>query len=77
LKVSGIELGKMSAVGQHNALRTWDAGLDGAGVRVDIEDVVFSDDDQRRHGDLVQARQRRAAAPVAKLPWASGCARWR
>ena len=57
-RVGYLELREVAAAGQHHASPSQDAGLEGAGVRVNVRDVVLTDDDQRRHGDLAQARQR-------------------
>ncbi len=57
-RVGYLELREVAAAGQHHASPSQDAGLEGAGVRVNVRDVVLADDDQRRHGDLAQPRQR-------------------
>jgi len=56
-RVGYLELREVAAAGQHHASPSQDAGLEGAGVRVNVRDVVLTDDDQRRHGDLAQPRQ--------------------
>ena len=57
-RVGYLELWEVSAAGQHHAPRARDAGLESAGVRVNVRDVVLTHNDQRRHGDFAQPRQR-------------------
>ena len=56
--VGYFRLGQVTAVGEHDAGCARDAGLDGAGVRVDIGDVTLADDDQRRNAEIPETRQK-------------------
>ena len=52
-----LKIHEMTGIGDYDPTGVWNAGFNRARVRMHIRNVGIADQDQRRHVDLMEARQ--------------------